>query len=416
MADNLSTLSSDGLAGTPTGTGARYVLASTWENAQQTNLVTAGDTATLECYKGTTVEGAWNADGELNDNCNINGWTTGATNFITIKAAAGQEHNGVVDAGFTMWFPTGNSGAVLRIQAPYTVIQDIQLATIAAGYRRRTSDTQATDVLWQRVIATMDNTSTLEPSQCFFFNTSAAAVDNLIYRNCLAISRNDAGKNAGFVSFGTTPTNFTVENCTASNTYQGFSYPTEVGAAGLVITNCAATRGTNTPSGWICFNTAAADNAINCVSEDLTGTITGLSPTDGVDFVSPSTLDWTPTPTGLLAGVATDLSGTFTDDITNYTRTLPWDIGAYAIQAAGPEFIGPNIPTIAGTVGVAFADPTPDPSTASRFTGAASYALQSGVLPAGITVDPTTGNLIGTPDAGSDAGSPYTGIVIRGTE
>jgi hypothetical protein len=80
------------------------------------------------------------------------------------------------------------------------------------------------------------------------------------------------------------------------------------------------------------------------------------------------------------------------------------------------SFDGPDIDPIAGTELTAFPDPTPDPSTESRFTGATSYALQAGTLPAGITVDATTGNLIGTPEAGSAVGSPYTGIVIRGSE
>ena len=40
----------------------------------------------LECYKGTTTDGQWNADGSLSDAVTISGVTTTATNRITIRA------------------------------------------------------------------------------------------------------------------------------------------------------------------------------------------------------------------------------------------------------------------------------------------------------------------------------------------
>ena len=52
----------------------------------------------------------------------------------------------------------------------------------------------------------------------------------------------------------------------------------------------------------------------------------------------------------------------------------------------------------------------------SRFTvvgGTATYALAptSGVLPAGVTIDSATGNLIGTPSADGT----FAGVIVRGT-
>ena len=125
MAEILSTLSSDGLAGTPTETGQRYTLISTWEGDQQQDLVLGGNTAVLECYKGTTIEGGWNADGSLNDSVNVNGWTTDASHYVTIKAAAGNENNGVSGAGFTL--TSINSTNIVSSSEDYTRILDIEV-------------------------------------------------------------------------------------------------------------------------------------------------------------------------------------------------------------------------------------------------------------------------------------------------
>jgi hypothetical protein len=77
-------------------------------------------------------------------------------------------------------------------------------------------------------------------------------------------------------------------------------------------------------------------------------------------------------------------------------------------------FDGPSVDPQAGTELVDFGSQPGDMS--SRFTGATSYALSpdSDPLPAGLSVNATTGNIEGTPDAGS-AGS-YTNIIVRGSE
>ena len=78
------------------------------------------------------------------------------------------------------------------------------------------------------------------------------------------------------------------------------------------------------------------------------------------------------------------------------------------------DFTGPDVETIENDIDSPLPDPTPDPSMDSRFTvtgGTATYALQAGTLPAGVTIDPATGNLVGTP---TEAGT-FSGIVVRGT-
>ena len=93
------------------------------------------------------------------------------------------------------------------------------------------------------------------------------------------------------------------------------------------------------------------------------------------------------------------------------------DIGAYRQGGAGEPsitFDGPSVGTLNGTQDSALASPTPDPAMNTRFTvtgGTATYTLQSGTLPAGVTIDPTSRNLVGTP---TESGS-FPNIVVRGT-
>ena len=76
------------------------------------------------------------------------------------------------------------------------------------------------------------------------------------------------------------------------------------------------------------------------------------------------------------------------------------------------EFIGPNVDPLAGTDGVDFGSQPGDMS--SRFTGASSYALSpdSGPLPAGLSVNATTGDIEGTP---TESGT-FAGVIVRGSE
>ena len=69
------------------------------------------------------------------------------------------------------------------------------------------------------------------------------------------------------------------------------------------------------PRGTLSNNAFSANGAFG------TNQVTGVVTTDLVDFVSPSTGDYTPTSTGKLADPAgTDLSAFFDDDITGTPR------------------------------------------------------------------------------------------------
>jgi len=306
-------------------TGGDFSLMSTWESTEQTDLVDTGDSHVLECYRGDgTASGSWNADGSLSDTCTIDQWTTSSTNRITIRAASGNAHEGVVDAGFIIDGTVANA-TTIRIGPVFITLEDIEL--------RRASSTG-------RAIAFVTPSSSYSSiiRRCIFYSNGPASGASPTFdayaggsssisttvENCLILGANNRGVDARGPQ--------TFRNCTVIT-------GTEVGmllyAATTVATNCVSIA-TNAD-----YQLSGSPTLTNCASNDTgtgaatgTGAVTGVVLTDGVDFVSPSTDDYTPTNTGALRSAGTDLSGTFTDDITGATRS-GWDIGAYGYFAAG---------------------------------------------------------------------------------
>ena len=84
-----------GTLGTSPVAGGDYSLMSDWEAGEQRDLVALDETETLECYND------WPSG--LVDSVNINGWTTDATRFVTVKAADGESAQGKIDAGFYIY-------------------------------------------------------------------------------------------------------------------------------------------------------------------------------------------------------------------------------------------------------------------------------------------------------------------------
>ena len=89
---------------------------STWESTEQRALTTYSETETLECYDDWT---------ELDDYATINGWTADADYNITVRAAAGQGHNGGGD-GFQMGSNVSYEYAV-KVQVDYTTISGFKV-------------------------------------------------------------------------------------------------------------------------------------------------------------------------------------------------------------------------------------------------------------------------------------------------
>ena len=75
-----STPGGDGTTKATAGDNRAYASLNEWESNEETDLVTASDTHVVEC------------DGGEDDTAlNIAGWTLGASDYVTVRAASGNE-------------------------------------------------------------------------------------------------------------------------------------------------------------------------------------------------------------------------------------------------------------------------------------------------------------------------------------
>lgn len=297
--------------------GGDYSLMSTWESTEQTDLVSAGDSHVLECYND------WPSG--LSDSVAISGWTTGASNTITIKAAAGEEHAGVIGGGF--WITSASGAGTISCSQYYTVLEGIESVCTATNANQVTSSFRVTGYYCtlRRCIG-----KAASASSGGFYNGGS----NNTYENCL--SHSNAG--AGFIGTGRYAT---LRNVTAVNnsTYGIRNQETNpVFYSSFTATNCVAYG--NTTADW--EDASGADKWTGTgtgyngsgdgTEPGATGAVSTVASTDFTDY---SGGDYSVSGTGsALYDAGTDLSGTFTDDITGATRSQ-WDIGAYEYISVG---------------------------------------------------------------------------------
>jgi hypothetical protein len=341
------------------GTGD-YTSIVTWESSEQGVLA---EPHTLECFKGTTEVGNWDANGHLNEAVTIGGWTTDATNFITVKTGAGQGHGGVDGVGFTL---RNNVNGIFQIDQDYTVIEDLIVqVTASPPGNTQCFNLNAANVIVRRCIGSLvgyDPNRNHRAFQC--------QAENTRIENCLAIC-DDTNSSITCQGFHLNVNNTAVDNCTAVN-FKSAGFASSAGNATRVYQNCVSYNPTTFD-----FNTNAQNSTLShCASADTTAVdtspLTGLVAADFVNYQSDGTGDYRPASGNQLDGAnnpGADLSGTFTDDITGGTRTLPWERGAYDIIAGGVTFDGPDIVAQTGTQDQVFTfDENGEGTVASRFS------------------------------------------------
>lgn len=112
----------DGTTQGHSGSTAAYASMSAWESAEQTDLVTDGDSHVVNCAGSTNDTTA----------VTITGWTTGASNTLTIQADAtapdgdGLNTGDTFDTAFYV-FENNGTGHGIQVKEEYTTIQTIQI-------------------------------------------------------------------------------------------------------------------------------------------------------------------------------------------------------------------------------------------------------------------------------------------------
>ena len=278
--------------------------------AEATDQQVLSEPYVLECYAGT-----------ISDIVDWADWTTSELNNITIKAAAGEEHKGVIGAGFIMEQPTGT---ILQTTNNWIVIQDITVR-VEPNVNSICYKIVGTDSLVQRCIAIVNNQT---GGTVTGFITSG---QRTVIRNCLGYRSNITSSGNCYL-FNNNSNSASIYSCTA---VQGENnvYSNSVNI-GRVFNNIVS------------FDAFASDYTSNVISSgssylassDLTATaphsFTGVVDADFEDFAG---LNFAPAAGGQLDPAnnpGEDQSLLYTDDIAGNTRTVPWTLGAYAIPSA----------------------------------------------------------------------------------
>jgi len=302
---------------TDSGTGYDYASLNAWEAAEQTDLVADGDIANPICRASSG-----SADTTV---CEINGWTTGAANYILIEEASGDEAlKDEWDATRYRLSVTDPDQACLLLKEDYVRIDGIQ-----------------TELIY----------STANYKSCIGAGDISETNNDLRVMNC-RVRTSATGETTG-VNLNVSNVNASIWNTIATGFYYGIRFggatgkcyhnvAYDSGAYGIVdqgdtstvIRNCASFANDDD---WYFGGTVDADyNA----SDDGDGTHS-VSPSGSDwdnEFVDPANGDFTPLNTGNIYHAGIAISG-LTTDMLGKTWDDPPTIGVVEYVASGGLFI-----------------------------------------------------------------------------
>jgi hypothetical protein len=317
MATITKTVDTDGVTGD-------YSSLSAWEAGEQTDLVAAGNIHIVSCQATTGV-----ADTTA---CTVNGWTTGASNYIQIQQTGAARHSGTWDSSLYRLELTDSSG--LYLVEDYVRVDGLQIASLAptangrrvflvAGQTNGANDIRLSNSIikggrnatyWQRGIDIDDTDTIFKMWNCIVYEIHPTLSNNnrSISLNCATADIYNNTIYEGYYGVRKTAGTITVKNCAVCATTDDFNGTPDT------IDYCASDDGDGT-------NAQTLDSTSNYVNE-FTDAVNG-------DFhlVSGSVC--------VDNGVDDPGSGLYSDDIDGDARAT-WDIGADEYIAAAGADIG----------------------------------------------------------------------------
>lgn len=293
----------DGTTNALTGANCAFVSLGVWEAARQRDLPGADEWEHVYCSSddaGSTHLADTTA-------CTINGWTTDATRYIQIEAASshGGKWNDTIYRLESETFGIDYAESYVRLSG----IQVKVTGSSGTHYCLYSHSYDATCVYtFDKLILRGVLSSTADGAGIFIFANGGAHTTNL--RNSLFYDfMNAAVACYGLMVFNSAANTFNVQNCTFQNSKYGiYNYKGTVNATNVGFSGCT------TP-------TEGLTSATTCSTSTPT-----FVDGDNDDFhLAEGDSTW--------RGEGTDLSGTFTDDIDDETRSA-WDIGCDEYVAA----------------------------------------------------------------------------------
>lgn len=271
--------------------GGDYSLMSTWESAQQANLVTLDQIKVLECYDD------WPTG--LVDSVTFSGWTTDATRYQIIRAASGHGHGGLMGNGFKIT----NSTTPIITGIAYLRLEDIEIELTGTGAGSTLSVSGVAGLTFNRCIITSTNAT--RSSSYSVVSTATSSDNTSFFRNCLIYSANGRGIGAYC----------NVWNCTiVCDTYGLITYSNFSSTYKNNLIYLFGTQGTGITG------TGTGNESYNATSDSTatgTGAVTGITSAVFEDYANK---DFRPVASSAVDGAGEDLSAFFTDDITGATR------------------------------------------------------------------------------------------------
>lgn len=314
----VNTASSAGGDGTTNGTSGAtraYASLNEWEAAEQTNLVTDGDTHLVHC-EGSTADTAQVV---------IVGWTTGVSNGITVQVDSDKRHDGNWDTS-AYRLSSADTDKIYQIREDYVDTTGLQVEITTPTNLRTLVHMTAIGVANAHNFSYMiirGNDVDAFALRCFVCDDAdgiATVYNSLLY---------NAGNNFssyGFNSLGT----HTVYNVTIANCRRGIRGTGTWTEKNVLITIDGGTE---------CWYNNASHARDYCAGNDATANEqggTGNRDSQTFTFVGAEDFHLHADDTGALGhGVTDPGSGLFSDDIDGDTRTVPWDIGFDEFVAIG---------------------------------------------------------------------------------
>jgi len=354
--------------------GGDYTTLTSWEAAQQRDLVAADEIEIAECYND------W-PDG-LQDAPVIDGWTTDDTRYIKICTPASERHNGTAGTGF--WLK-GDTGWVesLTVSDPYVVVEGLEITASLSNAYRCIYINVGSKTGWVRISHCLLHDATVyypagirvvSVGTLYAWNNIIYNIDNGSYGKGILV--NSDGCDTAYIY------NNTMSDC---YTYGIDTYGSVIHAKNNLVQNC----GTSCFNGS--FNSASDYNA----SDDSSSTGGAHDRTNQTfTFVDEANDDFhlAPNDTGA-RNYGTDLSSdpnlSFNDDIDGETRSGTWDIGAD--EETPVEFVSTIMESGGDYDSLSSWEDAIECDLTSTSTRVYSFSDHSGTIPDGTTVSTDSG-------------------------
>jgi hypothetical protein len=248
-------------------------------------------------------------------------WTVDATRYVHVKAAEGHRAGTSWNVSKYRIDVAVDYGAAVRSTVPYFRATGIQARNTAAQLYSTGFN-----------FGPLPLASDIRLDGVFTHGNYANGIfgdgGTYTFRNCVSVGN---GAKGFLLEFGTGGATGTIDNCTAvANGEEGIS--TGSWSNTVAVRNCYS--GGNTGDDFV----VEGDSSLSaCYSED------GSEATSTAAYATGSGARFTNVTSGsedvalqagsTLIGAGTDLSGSFTTDITGKTRSVPWDVGAFEFVA-----------------------------------------------------------------------------------